>query len=330
MKPLLLFILLTLTACVKEPLTAKKLSANREHSTAITDTITIPIIDMGTNTYRGFKGGLYPDGSNLPSGTYADDLLSVVSSIKPLDTGGIRNNTTGKIGFIGVGASTCSIMIKALKGKTDGNPLTNPKLVLAPCTSGGISVNEIMDPANRFWYVVKRKLSDAALTANQVEVIYMETDDSVQNNPFPERPLRTKVEFEQAMRTFKVKFPNIKLVYLLGRTSAFIKERPDKITNTEPTPYYNGWACKWVIEDQINGVSGTEYKGAGAVAPLVTWGWYEWGNAVPRSDGFTWTKDNTRDGLHANDAGADTLATRFQNFLLTDKYANVWYANHAQ
>ena len=331
MRPLYLFFtLFALASCVKEPVTVNKLSTHTQQAATATDTILIPLIDMGNSTYRGINGGLYPDGSNLPSGTYADDLLSFASAIQPLDANGVINNTTGRIGFIGIGASTCASMTRTLKGKTDGNPLTNPKLILAPCTSGGTSVNEIMDPANKYWNVVKRKLSDASLSSNQVQIIYMETDDSVQTNTFPDRPLRTKVEYQQAMRTFKIKFPNIKLVYLLGRTSAFIKERPTKVTNSEPCPYYNGWACKWVIEDQINGVSGTEYKGEAAVAPLVTWGWYEWGNAVPRSDGFTWTEANTSDGLHANEAGADTLATRFQNFLLTDQYANIWYANHGQ
>jgi hypothetical protein len=142
--------------------------------------------------------------------------------------------------------------------------------------------------------------------------------------------LRTRTEYQQAMHILKAKFQNLKLVYLLGRASAFIPPRPNKVTNTEPCPYYNGWACKWVIENQINGLPGTAYKGANAVSPLVTWGWHEWGTAEPRSDGFTWTEENTSDGLHANEAGADTLSSRFQNFLLTDAHANIWYANHGQ
>ena len=69
---------------------------------------------------------------------------------------------------------------------------------------------------------------------------------------------------------------------MLGRTTTF--EGVTQLTNKEPCPYYNGWACKFMIEDQINGVPGTEYKGDSAVAPLVTWGWYEWadGSDIPR------------------------------------------------
>ena len=74
---------------------------------------------------------------------------------------------------------------------------------------------------------------------------------------------------------------------------------------------------------------GTEYKGSTAVAPMIAWSFYEWADSLPRvTDNFYWRFSETKDGLHANDAGQDTLTTRFQNFLLTDKYASTWYANH--
>lgn len=331
MKPKIFFALLIFFSCQKEQAVTKQVNALTQQESVVADTMLIPLIDMGSQTFRSYSGGLYPNGSNLPSGTYANDLHDFALSIAPLDSNGNINNTKGIIGFISIGASTCNIMMTALRDKTSGNPLTNPKLRLVACTSGATSVNEIMDPANGYWNVVQTKLSKAALKAKQVQVIYMETEDSVQTNDFPGRPLRTKTEYEQAMRTFKIKFPNIKLVYLLGRAHTFVPPRKNKITNTEPTPYYNGWACKWVIEDQINGVNGTAYKGAHSVSPLVTWGWYQWGTEEPRSDGFIWKKEYTKeDGLHANDIGADTLSTRFQNFLLTDEYAGIWYANHGQ
>jgi hypothetical protein len=70
-------------------------------------------------------------------------------------------------------------------------------------------------------------------------------------------------------------------------------------------------------------------KGDSAVAPLVTWGWYQWanGSAIPRKDGFVWQESDTEDGVHATSEGQDTLSSRFQNFLLTDPNARVWYAN---
>ncbi len=97
--------------------------------------------------------------------------------------------------------------------------------------------------------------------------------------------------------------------------------------NTEPGPYYFGWACKWAIQDQIRKVPGTEYKGPNAVAPMITWGFYQWADSLPRkTDNFYWRYSQTKDGLHANEAGQDTLATRFQKFLLKDQRAKLWYA----
>jgi hypothetical protein len=158
-----------------------------------------------------------------------------------------------------------------------------------------------------------------------VQVIYLETDDSAKVI-WPNKPNIVKNDIDSCLRLFKQKFPNLKLVYVLGRTKTFGNL---KYWNREPGPYYFGWGCKWAIEDQINGVPGTEYKGENAVAPMLTWGFYEWANETPRiTDGFSWNASQTVDGLHATTVGQDTLTTRFQNFLLTDQYANLWYAKH--
>lgn len=321
--------LLSVAACKKESFFETAASSTNAIRAAMSDTIKIPLIDMGTQTYMSYRGGLYPDGSNNASGQYAADLHAFAASIVPLDSLGRVNTRKGKIGFIGIGASTCAIMMNALTAKTVNNPLTNSYLKMATCTDGGASVNEIMNPADLYWQTENSKLKQSGLSAKQVQVIYMETDDSTRGTEFPGRPLLSKDFYAQAMRLFKVKFPNVKIVYLIGRTTTFIPPKPKgKNINSEPIPYYNGWACKFLIQDQINGAAGLVYKGANAVAPMVTWGWYEWadGTTIPRSDGFVWLASETKDGLHANDAGADVLSDYFQNFLLTDSTAKIWYA----
>jgi hypothetical protein len=317
--------------CTKEKLStesSKVSTVNSSDATTATDTIRIPLTDMGAKTYMGFTGHLYP-GGDRPTGTYATDLLNIANSIVPLDASGNVNSTTGVVGFIAIGNSTCTIMMNALRRKTVGNPLTNAKLRTATCTDGGASVNQIMNTNDAYWGIVNTKLTQNNLTNKQVQVVYMEADDSLETKDFPGRPQRARDKFAVAMRTFKTKFPNIKIVYLLSRTTAFIKPKANgHIINSEPDPYYLGWACKWLIQDQINGVPGLIYKGSGAVAPIVTWGWYEWANGTttPRKDGFVWTVDMTSDGLHATDIGADTLSNRFQKWLFADPAAKLWYA----
>lgn len=317
------------TACKKEIQPQKTLSAKTVSSYfEFIDTVMTPLTDLGAGTFLGFMGGLYPGGENAPSGQYATDLDSVSSSIVPLDVNG-NYAASGKIGFISIGASTCSIMMNNLRKKTKKSTLTNPLLLTANCTGGGESIQEINDTiTNAYWNVAFSKLAKNNLTAAQVEVVYMETDDSISSMSFPERPLNTKAVYTTTMQILLTKFPNLKVVYLIGRTTTFLGAGK-KQQNREPGPYYNGWGCKFIIEGQINNEPALQYKGPERKVPMIAWGWYQWSVGYqPRSDGFIWTKELTRDGLHANDQGADIISTNFMNFLLNDPYASKWYAKH--
>ncbi|CAN5501533.1 hypothetical protein BH10BAC2_BH10BAC2_28670 [soil metagenome] len=319
-----------ITACHKEQFIAPpgKISLENISALTLTDTVKIPLTDLGSGTYNGWVGGLYPNGDNMPSGDYAQDLTDVASSIIPLDVNGIFSSS-GKIGFISIGASTCSIMMNNLRKKTKRSSLTNPQLLTANCTGGGESIQEINDTiSNAYWNTVNTKLGKNNLTSKQVEVVYMETDDSISLMSFPERPLHTKEIYTSTLQIMLRKFPNLKLVYVIGRTTTFL-DPGKKEQNREPGPYYNGWGCKFLVEGQINNEPELIYKGADRKVPMVAWGWYEWSAGYQaRNDGFIWTKELTKDGLHANDQGADILSTNFMNFLLNDPYASIWYAKH--
>jgi hypothetical protein len=286
----------------------------------------IPLNDLGTGTFRGYVGGLYPGGANIASGSYAFDLDRACKLIVPLDTFG-NPSSTGKIVFISLGGSTGGQNMTTLKTKTQGNPLTNPNLLLLNCDNGKTSatLNSQMNAVDPYWSHVAQILKGGAHSSfRQVQVIYLESDDSTQSNiAFPDRPLLVKQDLQQTFRVYKQKFPNLKIVYLEARTRTFGKQQ---LSNREPSPYYLGWACKWAIEDQINGVPGTEYKGKNAVSPLITWAFYQWADSLPRkTDSFYWRFSETSDGLHASATCEDTLTTRFQNFLLRDKHARLWY-----
>lgn len=325
-----LAILVSLMSCSKEDTTTQSLTATgSSRATAATDTAIIPLNDLGTGTFYGFTGGLYPGGANVPSGQYGYDLTRMSSSIVPLDTFG-NPSPTGRIVFISLGGSTSGKNFKLLKEKTESSPLTNPQLLLLKCSNGKrmASLNSQMDPKDPYWDHVTQIITGfAASSYRQVQVIYLEADDSAKYNiSFPLRALKVKEDLQACLRVYKQKFPNVKVVYVLGRTKTFGNQI---LYNREPAPYYFGWGCKMAIEDQINGVPGTEYKGKKAVAPMITWGFYQWADSLPRkTDGFYWRQSLTEDGLHATEEGQDTLATRFQKFLLTDKRASLWYAAH--
>lgn len=313
-------------ACSKENNYQTKASAAFSTETVSYNTnALIPLNDLGKNFYQDYVGGLYPQGFNKPQGQYAKDLLTASQNIQPLDKSG-KPSPAGSIVFISLGASTGGKNMTALIEKTRNNPLVNPllKVMNGNQPAQKAPLIYIADSSSPYWAHIKNVLLLHKSTSLQVQVVYLETDEGLISNKFPDRPNIIKIELENCMRTMKNKFPNMKVLYVLGRPRTFNDIAP---WNSEPAPYYFGWGCKWAIEDQINGKQGTEYKGPNAVAPMITWGFYQWADSLPRkTDNFYWRYSETKDGLHANEAGQDTLATRFQQFLLKDPYASLWYA----
>jgi len=327
---LLCLIVFSFITCSKENIDNSIKSSDISDLKTVSSDTSIPLNDLGTGTYNGYMGGLYPNGSNVASGSYAYDLDRACKLMVPIDTFG-NPSPDGKIVFISLGGSTGGHNMRELKAKTEGNPLTNPNLLLLNCDNGkrSASLNSQMNPADPYWDHVSQILTGGAHSSQrQVQIIYVEADDSSKDKAitFPSRSLLVKQELQACFRVYKQKFPNLKIVYLLGRTRTFGNQQ---LFNREPSPYYFGWACKWAIEDQINGVPGTEYKGKKPVSPIVTWGFYQWADSLPRkTDNFYWRQSETKDGLHATDEGQDTLSSRFQNFLLTDKHTSLWYGAH--
>ena len=107
------FVVLLLTACTKENNNKQMHSFAYDNTLVYDDSASLPLNDLGSRTFYGYTGGLYPNGANMPSGTYAQDLLTTSKSIVPIDTFGNPSSTsTGKILFVSLGGST--------GGKIDG------------------------------------------------------------------------------------------------------------------------------------------------------------------------------------------------------------------
>ena len=77
-------------ACEKNNTNSISSAPVNSNSIQFNDTIKVPITDLGTGTYYGFTGGLYPGGVNTPSGRYAKDLRRFALLIMP-------RNGTGQI-----------------------------------------------------------------------------------------------------------------------------------------------------------------------------------------------------------------------------------------
>src|SRR6202030_1774746 len=69
-----------------------------------TTTPLVPITDLGTGTYLGVEGGLYPNGSNIMPASHDADGLALASAIQPLDANG-NPDPNGKYGLLSLGLS---------------------------------------------------------------------------------------------------------------------------------------------------------------------------------------------------------------------------------
>jgi hypothetical protein len=129
------------------------------------------------------------------------------------------------------------------------------------------------------------------------------------------------------------KFPNIKLAYFGSRFYAGYSNGTVNPANPEPYAYQTGFAVKWSIEDQLNGLASLNYNPANGpvTAPWIDWGSYDWANGMlARSDGLVWTcQDLQSDGTHpSNPQGREKDANLLLNFFKTDDTTTPWFLAH--
>ncbi len=297
------------------------------------DTQCIPLNEMGARRYYGYVGGFYPRGMNVPFGKYAADLDSINRTVTGLDTFGIPRPRGGQIVIAAVGACLSGAPIMGMRLRQgDSGTIENTNYV--NFEFGGTSYDKIAEPNSGFWGHVATKIVEQHATYRQVQLAWIVSEDSTTVTDFPDRALIAKENLKNAIRTLKIKFPNLKILYFLGRPytwdSTYLHTGGEgKIKNLRsrnPAPYHQGWAEKWVLEDQINGDPGLNYKGPNAVAPILTWGSYQWTYKTrPNLDGFQWKPHDTTDGLHPNDKGKDKLAQYLWNFFYHDPYTSIWF-----
>src|SRR5258708_37038012 len=65
-----------------------------------------PINDLGPGLYKGYAGGLYPNGANTRPGAHEAAGLNIATNlIQPLTAVGNVDTTNGKIGLLSIGMS---------------------------------------------------------------------------------------------------------------------------------------------------------------------------------------------------------------------------------
>ena len=292
----------------------------------------IPLPDLGTGTYQGFKGGLYPDGANTRPAQHEAAGLALANQVKPLDAAGNLDTSRGTIALVSIGLSNTTAEFgsggdNAFKPRADADPSKGARVTIVDGAQGGKDAVAWTNPNDEAWTILALRLSAAGVSPAQVQVVWMKHAFDTPKNygAFPAHAQALQAAMETILRTLKVRYPNLQIAYLSSRTRAYT----DSGLNPEPYAYETGFAAQWTIADQINGTGNLNFdasKGA-VVAPYLSWGPYLWADGTnPRSDGFTWLcGDLQTDFTHPSPNGVGKVADQLLAFFKTDPTATPWF-----
>jgi hypothetical protein len=292
----------------------------------------VPITDLGTGTYMGFQGGLYPNGSNTRPAAHDAAGVSIANTIQPLDSNG-NPSSSGLYAMVSLGPSDTQQEFIEFTTLADAEPAKNPHLVLVNGAQPKGVATLWADPNSTFWSTLMGSiLPSAGVTADQVVVAWVQTLDLGIKGTYPNDMKGTQADLEAVARTLLTKFPNLKITYYTARIYGGYGNGVNTY-DPEPFDYDLGWAVKGVIQDQINGVSTLNYNPSNGqvVAPWLAWGPYYWANGLlARNDGLVWACPELKnDGLHPqNPLGREKVAAALLNFLKTDTTAAPWFLAH--
>jgi hypothetical protein len=291
----------------------------------------MPIPDLGSQYYRGFQGGLYAGGGNLPTGVHRSDLLSQSNAIAPLDSNGIAK-AGGKIVMIGVGASNPRTEFNAFVSQARSQLNINPSLAFVNTCIGGQGVQKMNDPNDNYWKQAIKTLDSLKLNPLQVQIAWIETENTAAaDTVFPRAAETLESELRTLLATLYIKFPNLKICYFSPRAYAgFAIPAQGGVGKglLYPRDYYNGWAIKWLIQKTIDRTPGYLFEGTSKEIPYCTFGSYHWTNgSATRMDGFNMDCDIDigSDGLHLTAQGEQKLGGHMLQFFMNDDLAKRWF-----
>ena len=309
----------------------------------------IPINDLGTDTYLGFQGGLYPDGLNEPPAAHHAIGITQGLAVEPLNTNG-QPDSNGKYVLMSLGMSNttqefCSQDAHppcdawTFMGQAAADPTVNTSsLVIINGARGGRPADDWTSPTSIEYDRVKNeRLESEGLTEEQVQIVWVK-----QANPRPDPALpdseadafRLKGQLGAIARALKIRYPNLKQVFFSSRIYAGYADGVSRL-NPEPFAYESAFGVKWVVEAQIDQMDGQGIDDrAGDLAYPNTTGWMGWGpyfwanGANPRSDGLVWLPEDFADDFtHPGMLAEEKVGAMLLNFFKTSPYTQCWFMN---
>ena len=290
----------------------------------------VPLEDLGSSMFMSYQGGQYPAGSNIRPSLQLSRALTQANAIVPLNLSGNIDQSNGKVVMIGVGASNPRAEFTAFKQLCDTFQCLNNKLKIINTCKGGTGIQKMNYDTAAYWSLAADTLLSYGLSSLQVQVIWIEQEHTGSTNTvFPSSPLQLVNEYKKLLEVILIKYPNVKIAYINSRAYAGYSDNTSGPGLSHPRDYYNSWAIKWLIENQINNVSGFNYISPNINIPFVDWATNSWANGnIPKQDGFFWDCVNdfgAADGLHLSTIGEKKVGLRLFNYFSKDTTSKIWF-----
>jgi len=322
--------------------------AARASDCTVTSNGLTPIDDLRYATYLGqFRGGLYPNGINVVPVPHRRAGINRGLNLLPLDTSG-DPSPSGKVVLLSIGMSNttqeycsqnsaepCDSWTFMGQAAADAR-VNNTTLAIVNGAAGGQTASTFDSPTDSNYNRIRdTRLAPKGLTEAQVQAAWVKVANAQPTVHLPAAnsdAYLLKLLMGNIARTLKIRYPNIKLMFLSSRIYAGYADGVSTL-NPEPYAYESGFACKWLIEAQTRQMAGGGIDAQAGdlnyntVVPWIGWGPYLWADGLtPRSDGLTWPcADLQSDGTHPSMSGETKVGTMLLNFMLGSRFSAPWF-----
>ena len=299
----------------------------------------IPLDVLGVDAWtdpQGIShiGGLYPFGQNTPPAGHNKLICQANKNVYPRNGAGVRDDISGKIGFMVIGASNPMHIANIAEDMYYSDPQHNPKVVIVNNGQEGMSVDKMLTTS--YFSGCLTNVAEHGLTAAQVQCVWFKTDTlemDLDDLSFDDYVDAHMPAFCDALQRILIDYPNCKIIYFTGRhTTRYALAGYEK--HFEPRAYYCNWIHKFLIEEQINGNPNYKCKGIGAVMPVLAWANPFYSNG-PEENTFGYSVNEStfipagdgaiNNGVHLSDAGLEYAADYFLDFFFTNPYTKKWF-----
>jgi hypothetical protein len=312
----------------------------------VPDSARVPLTDLGTGTYLGFQGGLYPGGLNDMPSAHALRGAAAARQIQPLDVNG-RADPSGAVVLLSIGMSNTTQEFCAAGGNGSpcepwsftGQALVDPAVsrtslrIVNGAMGGQVAENWDAPDESNYERIRSQVLAPRGLSEAQVQIVWLKVARRDPSSSLPAVDADAYL-MEQAMgndvRALKARYPNLRQVFISSRIYAGFATTT---LNPEPYAYETGFAVKWLIESQIRQLSGAGSDARAGdlslqAAPWLAWGPYLWARdaSAPRSDGLFWVpQDYQSDGTHPGPSGEEKVGRMLLGFFKTSPFTRCWF-----